>query len=326
MVWSEREWTSFEQEVHSRALSLGDPEGLSYLIRACRRVMRAYTTSFFIVSRFLPRAKRDEVEAIYAAVRYPDEVVDSFPLRPEEREQRLATWETGYETALASAGWRASLERGVSVFLAPFAEVVKKHRIPPEYYRAFLKAMRLDIRPRRFQTLNDLIESYIYGSAIVVGYFLTYVYGAVSPRRFEDAMQSARDLGIALQLTNFLRDVAEDWRRERLYLPLDMLHAEGIENPDALDVSQELALSRVVKKLAGIAAEYYAQSEKRLDAFAEDCRIAIRACIAVYGQLNDRIRQSDRGLHYRESIPFLEKWQVLPASKYWRIPLAYLLP
>ena len=172
--------------------------------------------------------------------------------------------------------------------------------------------------------MDDLINSYIYGSAIVVGYFLTHVYGASAPERFPQALESARDLGIGLQLTNFLRDVGEDQRRGRMYLPQDLLRAEGIENADARDPACHAAFGRAVKTLAAEAARYYERSARNLDAFAADSRIAIRACIDVYGLLNQRILESARGIAHRESVPLREKLRPLPPSKYWRIPLAYI--
>ena len=138
------------------------------------------------------------------------------------------------------------------------------------------------------------------------------------------AIVSARNLGIALQLTNFLRDVAEDQRRGRLYLPLDILLAEGIERPDAADPRQHAALGRVLGRLARTAEDYYEQSLADVDAFALDSRTAIRACIDVYRRLNSRIGSSPRGILHRESVPISEKFRVLPASKYWRLPVAYL--
>jgi hypothetical protein len=90
------------------------------LNREARRVMRAYTTSFFIVSRFLPRAKREEVEAVYAAVRYPDEVVDTFPLGAKERLHLLDEWGAHYETGIKCATLREALRRGVPAHLAGF--------------------------------------------------------------------------------------------------------------------------------------------------------------------------------------------------------------
>jgi phytoene synthase len=288
--------------------------------------MRAFTTGFFIVSRFLPPAKRDRVEVIYASVRYPDEVVDSFPLSPAERTRRLDRWSDAYETAIGRDGLHAAMNGGVPPYLAAFARVVREAGIPPEHYRAFLGAMRLDAQPHPFETLDRLIDEYIYGSAIVVGYFLAHVYGARTETELPDALESARALGIGLQLTNFLRDVGEDYRRGRWYLPLDRLRAEGLETPDVHDADHRAALGRVVKGMAEVAAGYYEQARARLDAFAPDCRIAIRACIDVYGLLNERILQSDDVLGVRQSVPLREKLRVLPPSKYWRIPLAYLVP
>jgi phytoene synthase len=294
------------------------------LNREARRVMRAYTTSFFIVSRFLPRAKREEVEAVYAAVRYPDEVVDTFPIDAHTRLRLLDEWGAHYEVGINCATLREALSRGVPAHLAAFTRVVRERDIPAEHYRAFLDAMRLDVAPRPFKTLDDLIQSYVYGSAVVVGYFLTHVYGARDSRSFVRALDSARDLGVALQLTNFLRDVAEDQRRGRVYLPADALRAEGIDELDAADPRQQEQLARVLRKLASVAAEHYARAEADLDAFAPDCRLAVRSCIRVYGRLNERIAASSRGVAHRESVPLREKFQVLPVSKYWRIPLAYL--
>jgi phytoene synthase len=286
--------------------------------------MRAYTTSFFIVSRFLPAAKRAEVEAVYAAVRYPDEVVDTFPLADAERRTLLDRWEEGYETGLASSSLEEALRGGAPCFLAAFTKVVRERRIPAEHYRAFLDAMRRDIDPRPFETLEDLIENYIYGSAVVVGFFLTHVYGARDESEFGRALRSARALGIALQLTNFLRDVAEDQRRGRVYLPQEMLREAGVSELDARDERQRPALGLVLRRLARVADDYYAAARADLDAFSPDCRPAIHACINVYSRLNKRIADNSRGISHRESVPLREKFGVLPPSKYWRIPLAYL--
>jgi phytoene synthase len=325
-VWGVAEWAARERRVRARALKARDERAAWRVVsREARAVMRAYTTSFFIVSRFLPATKRAEVEAVYAAVRYPDEIVDTFPLTAAERLHRLDEWARAYETALAAASLRDALRRGVPCHLAGFTEVVRARAIPPEHYRAFLAAMRRDVRPLPFATLDELIADYIYGSAVVVGYFLTHVYGAAMPQDFARAQASARALGIALQLTNFLRDVGEDQRRGRVYLPADVLRAEGIERLDVRDERQHPALARVLRRLAQTAADYYARAHADLDAFAPDCRLAIAACIRVYGQLNERIAASNAALGARASVPLREKFQVLPPSKYWRIPLAYLI-
>ncbi|HEU4508110.1 MAG TPA: phytoene/squalene synthase family protein [Pyrinomonadaceae bacterium] len=325
VVWDMETWTALEKRTRARALDASDEQAAwRVLTREARGVMRAYTTSFFIVSRFLPPHKRAEVEAIYAAVRYPDEIVDTFPLTDFERGELLDQWQADYETGLRCASLEAALRSNVPCFLAAFTRVVRERAIPPEHYRAFLDAMRHDTRPRPFASLDDLVENYIYGSAVVVGYFLTHVYGARTDAEFGRALASARALGIALQLTNFLRDVAEDQRRGRVYLPQNILSAAGIEVLDADDSQQQRALAAVRRQLAAVADEYYAVALCALDVFSADCRLAIHACIKVYRRLNERIAASS-GIDRRASVPLREKFQVLPPSKYWRIPLAYFI-
>ena len=320
------EWAVLEERARAGALRASSEDAAwRVLIKQARRVMRAYTTSFFIVSRFLPARKRAEVEAIYAAVRYPDEIVDTFSLDNARRRSLLDGWQEGYERGLRSKSLQDALRNNVPCFLAAFTKVVRERGIPFEHYRAFLDAMRRDTDPRPFATLDDLIEDYIYGSAIVVGYFLTHVYGSRTESEFNRALQGARSLGIALQLTNFLRDVAEDERRGRVYLPREMMRNVGIEKLNASDPAQQNALSLVLRRLAMFASDYYDQAQSSLDAFSPDCRLAIHACIKVYGRLNERIAGSRHAATGRESVPLLEKFQVLPPSKYWRIPLAYLM-
>ncbi|HEX8456739.1 MAG TPA: phytoene/squalene synthase family protein [Pyrinomonadaceae bacterium] len=323
------EWDAIERETRARALAaLTEQAAWEIITKEARAVMRAYTTSFFVVSRFLPAVKRAEVEAVYAAVRYPDEIVDTFPLTREARVCALEDWGDCYEEGLRAASLKAAIGAGVPCFLAGFTRVVRERAIPTEHYRAFLAAMRRDAAPRPFASLEDLVENYIYGSAVVVGYFLAHIYGASAAANFTRAVSSARALGIALQLTNFARDVGEDYRRGRVYLPEDFLRAEGIGSAaelDTADARHHAAIARVVRRLAGIAEAHYAEAERDLDAFSPDCRIAIRACIAVYRRLNARIGlRPEAAVVRRESVPAREKFGVLPPSKYWRIPLAYL--
>jgi phytoene synthase len=328
--WSYEYWQRLDAETRQRALKTdSDEKAWRIISRQARQVLRSYSTSFYIVTRFLTPHKRAQVETIYAAVRYPDEIVDTFQLQLREKENLLEVWEHQYKVALTVSSLCERLTLGVPCFVAGFAQVVHNAGIPPEYYISFLSAMKLDVSPRRFSTLEDLIDSYIYGSAIVVGYFLAYVYGPakgdLADESFHRALKASRDLGIALQLTNFLRDVAEDQRRGRLYLPQEMLWEEGLYDPDATNPQQQQAFRRVLKKLTRISENYYAAAFANLDAFAPDCRTAIHACIDVYRQLNQQIETNPHGILHRESVSLRRKFQVLPSSKYWRLPLAYLI-
>ncbi len=324
--WSELEWTRVHSETNRRVLDARTTADVWTIVqRQARTVLRTYSTSFFIVTRFLPAKKRAQVEVIYAAVRYPDEIVDTFAVNTVEQLQLLEQWAGHYERALAAPSVDAAVAAGVPALLAAFVSVVKARDIPPQHYRDFLLAMRRDVHPAPFASLDDLIDNYIHGSAVVVGYFLAHVYGPNAPSDVARAQRSARELAVALQLTNFLRDVGEDQRRGRVYLPDDLLREQGIARFDASDLTQHAALGRVIRRLAAEAEGRYARAARDVDAFAPDSQTAIRACIAVYGQLNTRISQSSLGILHRERVPFLEKCRVLPTSKYWRLPLEYLI-
>ncbi len=324
--WRETEWHALEQKTRAGILDQTTAHSAWLVgVGAARLVLRNYSTSFFLVTRFLPPAKRAQVEAIYAAVRYPDEIVDTFPLTADARVARLEEWGQEYRRALGIHSLQDAIRADVPCFLALFVQVVREAGIPPAYYESFLHAMARDARPRPYATLDELIDEYIYGSAVVVGYFLTHVYGAARDGDFPRAMQSARDLAIALQLTNFLRDVIEDHRRGRTYLPLDMLRAEGLERVDPRDTAQRLPLGRVLLLLAERAERHYTDAKENLDAFAPDSQTAINACISVYRQLNEQIARSpQQGMQQRASVPMGAKFRVLPPSKYWRLPFAYL--
>lgn len=324
MPWDLSRWQRLETKARGElARARSEQAAWRLAVRFSRRVLRAYSSSFFLVTRFLPRRKREQVEVIYASVRYPDEIVDTFPLPPARQIAMLDAWEHAYLDALRQEGMRTRAAAGIPWILAAFADVVHRANIPAEHYRAFLDSMRRDARPALYPDLESLIADYVYGSAIVVGYFLTHVYGPGPAATMTEALDCARELGIALQLTNFARDVFDDRRRNRLYLPLDMLSAEGLTPDRCHDSCNRSALRRAVRRMALSADAGYNRARRRLGAFAPDCRAAIGACIEVYGALNRRFLDENAPARSRVSLSAAEKFRVLPADKYWRVPLAY---
>lgn len=309
--WTMGAWAALERGVRQRAENARTEEVTRREIRvAARSILRAFSSSFFLVTRFLPARKRMAVDVIYAAVRYPDEIVDTFAISTSARLRMLDGWEAAYVEAVASSGVRASIRAGIPWILAGFAELIREHSIPLEHYHAFLLAMRRDVSPRPFLTIDDLIDNYVYGSATVVGYFLAHVYGVAQGSTIAEAYGCASDLGIALQLTNFARDFAEDIARGRLYIPCDAVDASG--------------LRKGVLFLAEIAEARYERAVRTMDVFAADTRPAIRACIDVYRLLNRRILAVGGSAEIRQSVPISQKFSVLPSGKYWRVPLAWL--
>ncbi|MEW6636216.1 MAG: phytoene/squalene synthase family protein [Actinomycetota bacterium] len=178
----------------------------------CRRVQMAHSRTYYFSTRLFPREVRPRVHALYAFMRYADEIVDNphgLPL--EEQLARLEAFER--ETLAAVDG--AEVPNPV---LMAYADTVRACGIAREDIEAFMFSMKMDTRVFRYPTYGDL-EVYTYGSAAVVGLMMCRVVGAWDER----ARPHAEALGVAMQLSNFLRDLGEDWRRGRVYLPLEDL-------------------------------------------------------------------------------------------------------
>ena len=323
--WTPNEWGNFE-ESYLNDLKSSSANSLDVAVKFSRKVLKTHSTSFFIVTRFLPKFMRDEVELVYGSVRFPDEIVDSFDIKNDEKKALLSNWRNKYRLALESGSFEDSINKDVPILLAGFTEVVKKYSIPTSYYESFLDAMELDVEPRDFEDTDDLINNYVYGSAIVVGYFLAYVYGSSQIDNFEETLKSSKELGIALQLTNFIRDINEDLKRGRVYIPKTILNNNGIDLKNyGNNVNQNTSSINAARmELASIANKYYKESEKGIESFSSESRIAIKACIELYGKLNDRIISRGNDIKTRESLSWSEKLGALPSSKYWKLPIAYL--
>ena len=323
--WTPNEWGNFE-ESYLNDLKSSSANSLDVAVKFSRKVLKTHSTSFFIVTRFLPKFMRDEVELVYGSVRFPDEIVDSFDIKNDEKKVLLSNWRNKYRLALESGSFEDSINKDVPILLAGFTEVVKKYSIPSSYYESFLDAMELDVEPRNFENTDDLIDNYVYGSAIVVGYFLAYVYGSSQSDNFKETLKSSKELGIALQLTNFIRDINEDLKRGRIYIPKTILKNNGIELKNyANNVNQNTtSINSARMELASIANKYYKESEKGIESFSPDSRVAIKACIELYGKLNERIISRGNDIKVRESLSWSEKLGALPSSKYWKLPMAYL--
>ena len=323
--WTPNEWGNFEESYLNDLKSSSDTS-LNVAVKFSRKVLKTHSTSFFIVTRFLPKFMRDEVELVYGSVRFPDEIVDSFDIKNDEKKVLLSNWRNKYRLALKSGSFEDSINKDVPILLAGFTEVVKKYSIPPSYYESFLDAMELDVEPRDFEDTDDLIDNYVYGSAIVVGYFLAYVYGSSQIDNFEETLKSSKELGIALQLTNFIRDINEDLKRGRIYIPKTILKNNGIELKNYFDnvYQNTSSINSARMELASIANKYYKESEKGIESFSPESRVAIKACIELYGKLNERIISRGNDIKNRESLSWSEKLGALPSSKYWKLPIAYL--
>jgi phytoene synthase len=243
----------------------------------CRALLKGGSRTFHAASKVLPRRVADPAIALYAFCRLADDAVD-----------------LGNDRAAAVARLRDRLDRayrGQPMNLAAdrvFADVVKKFAIPRELPEALLEGLAWDAEVRRYETLQDL-TAYAARVAGAVGAMMTLVMGRRSP----EIVARACDLGVAMQLTNIARDVGEDARAGRLYLPLSWLRDAGID-PDAWlrkpAFTTEIAV--IVQRLLDAADVLYGRATFGIANLPIGCRPGIYAARALYAEIG---RELERG-------------------------------
>jgi len=241
----------------------------------CRELNKAYGTTYYAATFVLPRVKRHHVHALYGFCRYADDIVDDLGPAPVDVREK----------ALANFGERffADLDAGDSddEVLKAVVHTVKAFGIDPGCFRRFLHSMTMDLTVSTYETFDDLLE-YMDGSAAVIGEMMLPILepssAAAAPR--------ARDLGIAFQLTNFLRDVGEDLERGRVYLPQEDLRRFGV-SPGERRVTaswRELMRHEIARTR-----EYYASADLGIGYLPAASARCIRSARRLYAEILDRI-------------------------------------
>lgn len=201
------------------AAAITDP-ALRAAYAHCRRLNARHGKTYFLATRLLPVERRPAVHALYGFARWADDIVDvEGAAAPENRPLALRRLQDQLDHGLRTG---TSSEPVVTAL----ADTARRYAIDPRHFTDFMASMRLDLQVSEYATYSDL-ERYMHGSAAVIGLQMLPVLGTVVPRA--EAAPYAAALGVAFQLTNFLRDVGEDLDRGRIYLPQDLLCAHGVD-------------------------------------------------------------------------------------------------
>jgi phytoene synthase len=220
------------------------------------------------------------VAVLYSWCRYCDDAVDLAPV--ERRPEALARLRSQLDQVYGDAAPGEPL-------LDALQEVARKHAIPRHYGDELLAGMAMDVEGRRYATLDELLL-YCHRVAGVVGLMMCHVLGVSDAR----ALVNAVHLGMAMQLTNICRDVLEDWRNGRLYLPSAFLSAEGagpLQPASGTDPPPEAvgALGRVVGRLLREADAFYASGDAGAPALPWRASLAVRAARWIYARIGRRV-------------------------------------
>lgn len=256
-------------------------EQTEYSLELCRQVIRHKSKSFALASQLLPESRRDDVISLYAWCRRADDAVDLVPT--DQQAEAVAVLFRELDAIYAG-------EAQVDPILQLFQAVVMKYQVPKEYPLELVRGMEMDSNGTRYETLRQLLL-YSYRVAGVVGLILCHILGV----RSKSALARAAHLGIAMQLTNIARDVAEDWARGRLYLPaewLQPLQAQP-ELEAKIPADARLQLKPQIERLLDLADTYYRSADQGLVALPFRSALAVAAARNVYSAIGTSIRAAD---------------------------------
>jgi phytoene synthase len=197
--------------------------GLAESYRYCKKLNRRYGTTYYWSTYLLPRRQRPHIHAVYGFCRYADDIVDDLAstMGPDERRRALADFGDRFFADLAAGSSEHPVLRAV-------IDTVQTYRIDPACFRRFLHSMDMDFTTATYETFDDLME-YMDGSAAVIG---EMVLPIIAPDPTAELVQRANDLGVAFQLSNFLRDAGEDLARDRVYIPQEDIRRFGADPRD----------------------------------------------------------------------------------------------
>jgi len=269
--------------------------------RQAEIITAEHSKSFHFASGLLPEEKRLAVRALYAFCRTVDDIVDESA--DEERESKLDYW-------------RGMVEHGSflddDLVAAAWADTLTRYHIPSHYALQLIDGVNRDLTQSRYQTFEEL-ATYCYGVASTVGLMSMYIVGFKS----SEAVPYAIKLGVALQMTNILRDVGEDYQNGRLYLPREELVFYGIREQDIADGRITDNWRQFMKFQIERTRQLYAESWEGVKMLEREGQLAIGAASVFYQGILDDIEKHDYNVFNRRA-------NLSAAGKVSRIPALWL--
>lgn len=277
-------------------------------VAVCREIHKRFGTTYYYSTLRFPEEIKWRVHGLYAFVRVPDEIVDNPEhLTLDQRRDELENWRRQMVRGVAG-------ERPEHPAMRVFCDVVAECGLPLEEAHAFLDAMAMDLDRTRYETYDDL-RGYMRGSASAVGVLMCYAMGADTT---PDVISRAAALGEAMQLTNFLRDLGEDFGRGRIYLPLEDLARFGVTEDDIAARRLTDGFKRLMRFEIERARGLYSYADPGIPRLPAETRKAVLLARILYSQILDRIEAQDYDVYAqraRTKLPQKAAWAVRVALR-----------
>ena len=274
----------------------------------CANVTRQHSKSFYFSTGFLPVETRRAIRAFYAFCRATDDMVD-VPAAAGGISAGMAEWRTQS---------RLPAHQQHNPILSAWADTRDRYGVPQQYIEELIDGCEMDLRIHRYETFDELSE-YCYRVASTVGLVSMHIIGAITehPVELERARYSAVKLGIALQLTNILRDVGEDFSRGRIYLPQEDMRRFRYTECDLRNRVVDDRFRALMQFEIERARALYDTDWHGIAYLKHEGRLAVGAAITLYQAILDRIIANDFNV-------FTKRAHLSTAAKLARVPGVYL--
>lgn len=298
------EKTNFHQAVISEI----EDTKLRFAYGHCRSITRKHAKTFYMATRFLPYHKQRSIFAIYGLCRTLDDIVDETPgllTKKARKKAEIIDSLEKFRIQLVSA--YHGVEQQNSVLIA-FSDVLNRYHISLEHPLTLLDGMKMDLVKNRYKNFDELYE-YSYKVASVVGLMTAEIFGYKNPK----AVNHAVELGIAMQLTNILRDVGEDLSKNRIYLPKEELNRFGITEADLFRGEITPAFIELMKFQIDRARDYYQRADQGISMLEKDSRLPVLLARENYSRILDKIEENHyQVFNQRAYLSAAEKVSTLP--------------
>ncbi|MFU8860009.1 MAG: phytoene/squalene synthase family protein [Cyclonatronaceae bacterium] len=298
------ERTSFHRAVIDE---VAEPE-LRLAYQHCRKITREHAKTFYMATRFLPTKKQRSIFAVYALCRYLDDLVDEA--EDLLRQKKINANEILERVEIWKQNLKDTYEGKVNdhPILVALSDTLESYHIPIELPFELIEGVSMDLTKNRYETFDELYD-YSYKVASVVGLMTSEIFGYSN----RNALQHAVDLGIAMQLTNILRDISEDLEKGRIYLPREDLDRFNITEENLFERKVDDKFREFMQFQIGRARYYYESSDAGIPMLSADSRQPVYLARQNYSKILDRIEELDyQVFKQRAYLSTSEKLAMIP--------------
>ena len=275
---------------------------LEQAYRHCEKITKTHAKSFYFAAKFLPQYKRKPIYALYALCRSVDDEVDEIGANDETAAiEAVENWKRKLEEIYENRKPKAEDQN--FVFIA-WRDLLQTYRIPKNLPLELMRGVLMDTSIKRYETFDELYV-YCYRVASTVGLMSSEIFGYSEPQ----TLDYAEALGIAMQLTNILRDVGEDAAMNRIYLPQEDLRRFGIPEEQIFENKFDENFAEMMKFQIARARDYYRKSEQGIPLLEKDTRFTVLLASRIYARILDEIERQNYDVFKRRAHTTL--WQKL---------------